>query len=52
MSRPACAAVQIWPEIPPRGVRLVCCLPAGHDGDHACADVEYLPDPAAGREAP
>lgn len=37
-----CAAVTIWPEIRPHGVRLACSLPAGHEGDHACADIEYL----------
>lgn len=42
-----CPAVTIWPEIPPHGVRLACSLPAGHDGDHACADVEYLSGEAA-----
>ncbi len=47
MSRPACQAVTIWPEIPPHGVWLACCLPVGHDGEHLCADVEYLPEPDA-----
>lgn len=37
-----CTASTIWPEIPPHGVRLTCSLPAGHAGDHGCADVEYL----------
>ena len=37
-----CAAVTIWPEVPPHGVRLACALLAGHDGDHACAVVEML----------
>lgn len=38
----ACPAVTIWPEIAPHGARLACSLPAGHGGDHACADIEYL----------
>lgn len=37
-----CPAVTIWTDIHPHGVRLRCCLPAGHDGEHLCADVEYL----------
>lgn len=37
-----CPAVTMWPEIPPHGVRLTCCNPAGHDGEHWCADIEYL----------
>lgn len=40
-----CPAFTIWPEIPPHGVRLACSLPAGHDGDHGCADPEYLDEP-------
>lgn len=46
MSKPRaaqpCAITTTWPEIPPNGVRLACCLPAGHDGDHACAEIEYM----------
>jgi hypothetical protein len=41
-SRATCAVVTIWPEIPPNGARLSCCLSAGHDGEHACAEVEYI----------
>lgn len=37
-----CPAVTIWPEI-----GLACSLPAGHDGDHACADIEYLTEEGA-----
>lgn len=37
-----CNAVTIWPEIPPHGVRLACSLPAGHEGDHAAAEIEYI----------
>jgi hypothetical protein len=40
-----CSKYAIWPEVPPHGVRLSCCLPAGHAGDCACADIEYLPKP-------
>ena len=40
-----CAATTVWPEVRPNGVRLVCHLPAGHAGDHACAEIEYLPTP-------
>lgn len=42
--RDACAAVTTWPEVPPNGIRLACSLPAGHAGDHACAQIEYLED--------
>lgn len=37
-----CAAVTIWPEIGTHGVRLVCMLPAGHGGDHAAGEIEYI----------
>jgi hypothetical protein len=37
-----CTAVTIWHDVPPHGVRLRCCLPAGRDGEHGCADIEYL----------
>ena len=37
-----CTAVTIWPDVGPHGVRLTCCLPAGHDGEHGCAEPEYL----------
>jgi hypothetical protein len=37
-----CTAVTIWPEIGPHGVRLACSLPAGHGGDHAAGEIEYL----------
>jgi hypothetical protein len=37
-----CTAVTIWPDVGPHGVRLACCLPSGHDGDHAAAEVEWL----------
>lgn len=37
-----CTAVTIWPEVGPHVVRLVCSLPAGHDGDHAAAEIEYI----------
>lgn len=40
-----CTAVQIWPEVPPHGVRLTCALPAGHEGEHGAADIDYLPNP-------
>lgn len=46
MSRRTCPAATVWPEISPHGARLACCLPEGHDGDHLCADIEYLPAPA------
>lgn len=39
-----CAATETWFEIPPHGVRLRCALPAGHGGEHGCADIEYLPE--------
>lgn len=42
-----CTAVTTWPEVPPHGVRLACCLPAGHGGEHACAQIEYLTETAA-----
>jgi hypothetical protein len=45
MARETCARTTVWPEVRPYGVRLSCCLPAGHAGDCACADVEYLPKP-------
>lgn len=37
-----CPVVTIWPEIGPHGVRLACSLPAGHDGEHAAAEVEWI----------
>ena len=42
MKTSTCAATEVWPEIYPHGVRLSCCLPAGHDGEHLAADIEYL----------
>jgi len=43
-----CAATEVWPEIYPHGVRLSCCLPAGHDGEHLAADIKYLSAAEAG----
>ena len=37
-----CPTTTTWPEVPPHGVRLACALPAGHDGEHACAGIEWL----------
>ena len=37
-----CPAVTIWPEVGTHGARLRCALSAGHDGEHMCADIEYL----------
>lgn len=45
-----CAAVTTWPEVRPHGVRLACCLPAGHDGEHACAEIEYLTESTEPKE--
>lgn len=42
VTRTPCPAVTVWPEIPPHGALLTCCLPAGHDGDHYAAEIEYL----------
>ena len=39
---PTCPAVTTWPEVRPHGVRLACCLPVGHDGEHAAGEIEYL----------
>ncbi|HET7405537.1 MAG TPA: hypothetical protein VFJ21_00170 [Mycobacteriales bacterium] len=41
-----CTAVTTWPEVPPNGVRLACVLPAGHDGEHAAAEIEWLEEEA------
>jgi hypothetical protein len=43
--RETCAKAATWPEVRPYGVRLSCCLPAGHSGECLCADIEYLPKP-------
>jgi hypothetical protein len=40
-----CTAVTVWPDIGPHGVRLTCALPAGHDGDHGCGEIEWLEEP-------
>ena len=45
MARETCAKTATWPEVAPHGIRLSCALPAGHTGDCACADIEYLPAP-------
>lgn len=37
-----CPAVTIWPDVGPHGVRLACVLPAGHEGEHAAAEVEWI----------
>lgn len=41
-----CPKAAIWPEVGQYGARLTCCLPAGHPGDCAADDIEYLPAPS------
>ena len=42
-----CPATTIWPEVGTHGARLRCALPVGHDGEHLCAEIEYLPEEAS-----
>ena len=52
MTRPVstCPAVTTWPEVRPHGVRLACCLPVGHPGEHAASEIEQLTETTEPKE--